>query len=564
MTTEWFKRHPGLLLPAIAALVYFLQNTSGIKWGDGLEFTAVSAHLGVAHPPGYPLFTLLGWLFLQIPAVEPYQAMLLLCKFAAAGALFGLYAMLWTLSRSHEPRDSWIAGAFAAGAGFSLQLWQSTHVVEVYGLSTALVLAAFALLFSRDAAPWKFLAGCTLAGLAVANHLTSLAIAPALLLAAAPCYREGKFACLTGGLLIAMAIPMVLYLSLMARVPASDGYGIFWGSTSAFPALLDHLRGGEYRQFQFLMAAPGMPFTFETWVPFAIGRALSFAEAVGAIYLGAGIPSIAGGILLIGCGKYAVLQALQERRDRRFFAGLSAFVILQTLFLFVYNIPDYHDYLLPISLGFLPMVFAGLQQLLLLAFQRSEEKCSQVMLLLGAALAALSLLTSLPVVRPAETELSPAWRERLLEALPENAGVITSRDADIYTLWYVQFAERQRLDLAVYGANFNRFPWFRQTMPPDDPRRQAVQFSPGPPPRSLQEFASNLSQDAIDPMLQRSPLFLLPATPQEAQALSQRYQVLPAARLLTDRDLRAIVELGIVNFPPEMLYEIRPLEGPAP
>jgi len=55
-----------------------------LPFGDGPELIAAAACLGVAHPPGYPLYTLLGWVALQVPAGEPAWRVNLLSGLFAA------------------------------------------------------------------------------------------------------------------------------------------------------------------------------------------------------------------------------------------------------------------------------------------------------------------------------------------------------------------------------------------------------------------------------------------------------------------------------------------------
>lgn len=50
---------PGLAVGAVALAVYLATAAPGIPGGDAGEVVAESCHLGTAHPPGYPLFTLL-------------------------------------------------------------------------------------------------------------------------------------------------------------------------------------------------------------------------------------------------------------------------------------------------------------------------------------------------------------------------------------------------------------------------------------------------------------------------------------------------------------------------
>jgi hypothetical protein len=50
-----------------AGLLYFLTAARDIVVGDTPELTTAAVTLGVPHPPGYPLFTMLGHLFSLLP-----------------------------------------------------------------------------------------------------------------------------------------------------------------------------------------------------------------------------------------------------------------------------------------------------------------------------------------------------------------------------------------------------------------------------------------------------------------------------------------------------------------
>ena len=67
---------PYLWQKAIALLTFFLAlglyvltlaPTVATIFDDSLEFQLVTYLLGIAHPTGYPLYTLLGWLFTRLP-----------------------------------------------------------------------------------------------------------------------------------------------------------------------------------------------------------------------------------------------------------------------------------------------------------------------------------------------------------------------------------------------------------------------------------------------------------------------------------------------------------------
>jgi hypothetical protein len=247
-------------------------------------------------------------------------------------------------------------------------------------------------------------------------------------------------------------------------------------------------------------------------------------------------------------------------------AAILAVIALQVGFIFLYSIPDINDYLLPPMTLFFPFIVLGLRRMVEALFRKAqpspaelEWRTGRVLTFTGAGLLAVAFLTVGRAVPPVAAPFAEAWRERLFAALPEGAGIITATDADLYTIWYEQFARGERLDVVAYGANFSRFPWFRMTMPPDDPRRAAVQFVEGPPPLTLQDFIRTLSDIAVEPMLREGrPLFIMFRHPMEGQELARRYNLTEAAELLTDKEMQLILNEGEVNVPPPVLYRISP------
>src|SRR2546429_59871 len=70
---------------AVALAGYRRGLAPGLLWGDSAEMQTLAAVGGVAHPTGYPLFTLVGRIFTAIGRGEPaFRANLLSATFAAA------------------------------------------------------------------------------------------------------------------------------------------------------------------------------------------------------------------------------------------------------------------------------------------------------------------------------------------------------------------------------------------------------------------------------------------------------------------------------------------------
>src|SRR5260221_704689 len=69
----------------VAALAGYRRGLApGLLWGDSAEMQTLAAVGGVAHPTGYPLFTLVGRIFTAVGRGEPaVRANLLSATFAA-------------------------------------------------------------------------------------------------------------------------------------------------------------------------------------------------------------------------------------------------------------------------------------------------------------------------------------------------------------------------------------------------------------------------------------------------------------------------------------------------
>jgi len=134
---------------------------------DSLEFQLACPTLRITHPPGYPLYTLLGWLFSRFPGVDPAWGVNLLSAVAGAGTLVALYF----LARLYSPRAAFLAPLYLA---FSPVFWSQATIAEVYTLHA--LLTALALYFilkateDKSLLPWA----AFVVGLGLAHHRTSV------------------------------------------------------------------------------------------------------------------------------------------------------------------------------------------------------------------------------------------------------------------------------------------------------------------------------------------------------------------------------------------------------
>ena len=239
------KEHRAELACGLLALaLYAVTACRTVFPGDGGELIASSQALGVAHPPGYPLWTLLAKLVLLLPLGEPALRTTLLSALfgAAACALAAHLARRWT-------EGSLLAGLAAGGLlATARTFWFSATVTEVY---TAHVLVALALLWAaeraREGRGRALLLLGVLAGLGLAHHPTIVLVLPSVVLLArrprGPA-RTREWLVAAG---VAMAVAAAAYGSLLLRARLSPE--ATWNHFSGVAAWWAHVTAAAYRPF---------------------------------------------------------------------------------------------------------------------------------------------------------------------------------------------------------------------------------------------------------------------------------------------------------------------------
>ncbi|HET9234522.1 MAG TPA: DUF2723 domain-containing protein, partial [Candidatus Eisenbacteria bacterium] len=205
------ERRLFLLGIALAGALYLTTASGVVTWShygeDGPELEGAARTLGIAHPPGYPLFTsaarLIG-LIVPVPW-SAVNALTLLAALVAVGATGVLTRRV--LERAGVDRP-WL-GAIATMTFFAVSpsWWKQASIGEVYTLHMAIVVTGF-LLLVRGSARDVLLAAYVF-GLGVAHHpltLPALGVALAYLLA-----RRQRLRLLH---LAVLCLPLTLYAVL--------------------------------------------------------------------------------------------------------------------------------------------------------------------------------------------------------------------------------------------------------------------------------------------------------------------------------------------------------------
>ena len=133
-------RNIALSLSVLVLVVYGLTMCPTIYTGDDGDFETAMATGGICHPTGYPLFTLLGRLFLLLLAPileEPAARINFMTALFGASAVGLFYRFVATMS---VPRS--LAAMTSLILGFAPTLWQQSLSCEVYSLTCLFLCSA--------------------------------------------------------------------------------------------------------------------------------------------------------------------------------------------------------------------------------------------------------------------------------------------------------------------------------------------------------------------------------------------------------------------------------------
>ncbi|XP_060549527.1 protein O-mannosyl-transferase TMEM260 isoform X4 [Pantherophis guttatus] len=241
----------GAMGAAVAAFYVTAAPPSALG-GDSGELITAAYELGVAHPPGYPLFTLLAKLAIELfPFGSAAYRVNLLCALLGAAAASLLFYTVVRLSGSQA------AGVFAVGMfSFSRLTWQWSITAEVFSLNNLFVglLMALSVQFEEATTANERSKICKVGafscGLSMCNqHTIVIYVLCIALWVSSRLFRERELTlsnvlklsfCFLAGCLPYLYLPISAYLN-KARWT--------WGDQTTFKGFMIHLLREEYGTF---------------------------------------------------------------------------------------------------------------------------------------------------------------------------------------------------------------------------------------------------------------------------------------------------------------------------
>jgi hypothetical protein len=499
---------PAALLCASAVfvatlLLYSWTLAPTVTLIDSGELIVVAHGLGVAHPPGFPLWTILAHLASLVPvgnvAVRINFASALFAALASAILTLVVAELMIAASHLTAPKRSEkgarrskktappavregkgndsavsrllvLAPAIGAGSlmGFSRTLWSYATITEVYTLNTLLICVIFFLMLrwrrsiiedrrrvgvpveggrsaGADTAHDAFLYAAALVfGLALGVHHVSVAlILPAL---AVLVYRtEGLRFFRSRRLIYAAVISIGALVAIYAYLPLAAAHApvINWGTPRSLREIWWHVTGRQYQVF----------FSF---APKIIGeQSLEFFRL---LLRESGLAWLPLPLLFALAGFASVCK-----RDRTTFWVLLFVVLADLAYGFSYEIAEDKDaYYLPAFLAIAIAAGFGIRWLIQLTVSKPA--------LIGKPY----LIAAIAVLFPVTIEVTGNWPfnnrrhyfiahdyvENLLSAIAPDGLLLTSDWQVASPMLYAQEVEQRRRDMKVVDINLLRRSWY--------------------------------------------------------------------------------------------------------
>ena len=175
------------VIAGFTLLVYLATITPSLSYQspDGNELATVPYMLGLAHSPGYPIYTWLGKLFTLLPFGDVAYRVNLMSAVCASLAATGVFLILKRLLTPLTPSmtiQRWAAAVPAFVLAFSPTWWSQALIAEVYAPNLFLIIVMLLALlhWERKRTDGAFFLFTLSYGLSLGGHLSSLGFAPAL------------------------------------------------------------------------------------------------------------------------------------------------------------------------------------------------------------------------------------------------------------------------------------------------------------------------------------------------------------------------------------------------
>ncbi len=420
------RRDSGALF-ILLFVIYALTAPHAVTLEDSGEFIMTSYYWGVSHPPGYPLYTLLGKLFSYLPfSTVAYRIHLISALFASLSCVMVYLCGLKILNHRY------VAVGAALVYGFSLTFWSQAVVAEVYALNAFFFLALLYLALElSEGVSKKLVATFALCfGLSLANHWPLILLNFPMLLVLLWPNRNLFFRFWTAGLGF-FALGLVPYVIMVWRA-SREGEMIFSGAIANFSEFVNYVIRKEYMGLE----ASG---TATLWDSAQFFGQFLFRVLSEFTYIGAAV-------LLVGF--YAAAKSFPGKLKFVFIWG----ILSSSLILKFFEVNDFEPLNVEAYLVYHLIPYAFLALAIGAGTLEINKRLPKVPAwVVPLSLAVLVLCLNFTKSNRRSEDFALRYAEVVLKNLPENAKLFVSAETDAGPIGYAHYVERIRPDIKLFS-----------------------------------------------------------------------------------------------------------------
>ncbi|MEE2789506.1 MAG: DUF2723 domain-containing protein [Myxococcota bacterium] len=465
--SEQSDESSGQRWPAVAAfglllLCYVMTMSRSLLFFDTGELALVGAQMGLGHPPGQPIYTLV---LALLSVIFPEHKLIAMNGFSALTAALCVFPA-HRLMRLLGAKQAWIRFGSLMAVGLCFPVWEQGTRIELYAASTLLMLWVAALgcegILARtlDTRRWLVLGG--LVGLGVGfNPVLVGAAGLGVGLAAIPRLMDIHWWQPIKSAAVAFVGSLGgIGISLIYLVWVGGQHGLFvWGQPDSLSAFRFYISGADYAHTEHT-AWSQFTTHFSDWLAWLTDYGTS-------------------PLVLVGLG---ALMAIPQLRQRWPLWALPCFI--GAAFTFTYgvyfpDVPDFNGYLMP----FIWWCGVGCARVC----HQAPSVVGRLAIggLVGCVLAG-TWMNHTPDRSHNRLALDIAriW----LDNIPTNGILLAEADHIVFPMMYVQTVEQYRPDVVVINVGFAASAWYWQDIFETHPALTRIALQPQARGARLRQF----------------------------------------------------------------------------
>lgn len=440
MSSKIRKHFLPIIIFIFVSFIYIHNLSRGVYGGDTGDFISAALVMGVAHPPGYPLFTLLGFLLSRFNIVTPAFMVGLIATFSSSLSVVVFYLLSLKLTKSKLVS---VISSFILS--FNLLFWFYAEMAEVFSLNIllSLILILLSIQFLEKKKIKYFYALSFFVGLSLTNHHTVVLIFPSIFIII---FRElfkiikkpknvlNSFLFFLAGFSVYLYVPIASFFNPPVNwIPVNDvqsflrlflrsDYGTF-NAGPFFAASLSERIAGLSIYFKYLITQ----FTIPTVLLILTGLIYSF-KTNRKISIAILIAFLLSGPIFIGYAGFPLINAFFIGINERFFLLSSVIVLL-----------------------FVPFGLIGIGKITNKIFKKNtyEKLFIGIFIIIPLSL----FYYNFPKTDLSNITMGDDFAYDYLSSLPKNSLFLVGGDTPLLNSWYIHYGLNYRKDITIVNIN---------------------------------------------------------------------------------------------------------------